>query len=145
MGRLRKLFQPAPHLPELQDPVQIKKEYNYWRWRIFYSMFFGYAFYYLTRKSFVYAIPVISQDLGYDKAALGLISTVWALAYGMSKFFSGIVSDHSNARYFMSVGLILTGICNILFGLSSSLFLFALFGDSTAGSKGLAGPPVRAF
>lgn len=141
MSRLRTLFQPAPHVPELQDPVQIKKEYDYWRWRIFYSMFFGYAFYYLTRKSFVYAIPVLSQDLGYDKGELGLISTIWALAYGMSKFFSGILSDHSNARYFMSFGLIMTGICNILFGLSSSLWLFILFWGLNGWFQGFGWPP----
>lgn len=141
MGRLRTLFQPAPHLTEIQDPVQVKKEYDYWRWRVFYSMFFGYAFYYLTRKSFVYVMPVIIQDLGYDKATLGLISTVSAVAYGMSKFFSGILSDHSNARYFMSTGLILTGICNILFGLSSSLWMFALFWGLNGWFQGFGWPP----
>lgn len=104
-------------------------------------MFFGYALYYLTRKSFVYAIPVLSQDLGFDKGTLGLISSISALVYGMSKFFSGILSDHSNARYFMSVGLIMTGICNILFGMSSSLLFFAIFWGLNGWFQGFGWPP----
>ena len=141
MGRIRTLFQPAPHLPELQDPVQIKKEYTYWRWRIFYSMFFGYAFYYLTRKSFVFAVPFIMNDLGYNKGELGMVTTISALAYGMSKFFSGVLSDHSNARYFMSFGLIMTGICNILLGFSSALWLFILFWGLNGWFQGFGWPP----
>ena len=59
-------------------------------------------------------------------AELGILGTTLYITYGVSKFFSGILSDVSNPRYFMSVGLILTGICNILFGLSASLYTFVI-------------------
>lgn len=136
-----KLFHPAAPLPEIQDKERVKEEYTYWRWRIFYSMFFGYAFYYLTRKSFTFAMPILIQDLGFDKGQLGLLATIWALAYGLSKFVSGIAADHSNTRYFMSIGLILTGVCNILFGLSSSILLFALFWGLNGWFQGFGWPP----
>ena len=57
---------------------------------------------------------------------IGLLATLFYITYGLSKFFSGIVSDRSNARYFMGVGLIATGVVNILFGFSTSLWAFAL-------------------
>lgn len=135
------LFRPAPPQPEIQDPEQIKAAYGYWRWRIFYSMFLGYAFYYLTRSSLTFAMPALIDDLGYDRGQLGLLATIWALAYGLSKFVSGIAADRSNARYFMSVGLILTGIFNILFGLSSSIAAFALFWGLNGWFQGFGWPP----
>ena len=104
-------------------------------------MFFGYAFYYFTRKSFTFAMPSLIQDLGFDKGQLGLIATVWALSYGLSKFLSGIVADRSNARYFMSLGLIITGVCNICFGFSSNIVLFALFWGLNGWFQGWGWPP----
>lgn len=140
MGSMFKLFQPAPALPEIQDKETVNTEYVYWRWRIFYSMFFGYVFYYFTRKSFTFAMPSLITDMGYTKGQLGMLASIWALSYGLSKFVSGIAADRSNARYLMSVGLILTGICNILFGLSSSIVLFALFWGLNGWFQGFGWP-----
>lgn len=124
---LKSKLDPAPHSTPLEDSESIKKTYAHWRVRIFYSMFVGYALYYFTRKSFTFVMPALMRDLGFDKGQLGLLSTVLAISYGISKFASGIMADRSNARYFMAFGLILTGVFNIFFGLSSSLFFLALF------------------
>lgn len=94
---------------------------------MFYSMLLGYAMFYFTRKSLTYAMPGLIADLGFDKSQLGILGSVLAMAYGMSKFVSGILADRANPRYFMALGLFLTGLCNIFFGMSSSLYLFILF------------------
>lgn len=140
MSFLLDIFKPAPHQDEKSDPEVVKKDYRYWRFRIFYSMFFGYAFYYLTRKSFTFAMPALMADLGLTKGDLGILSSMWAIAYGCSKFASGIVGDRSNPRYFMSVGLIITGFCNIFFGLTSSLLFFALFWGLNGWFQGFGWP-----
>ena len=103
-------------------------------------MFIGYAFYYFTRRSFTFAMPTLMQDLGLDKGQLGILSSILFATYGISKFANGVVGDRSNPRYFMSIGLILTGICNILFGLSSSLFLFAIFWGLNGWFQGFGWP-----
>ncbi|XPE40443.1 MFS transporter [Shigella flexneri] len=54
------------------------------------------------------------------------MATLFYITYGLSKFVSGIVSDRSDARYFMGIGLIATGVVNILFGFSTSLWAFAV-------------------
>lgn len=90
-------------------------------------MYVGYALYYFTRKSFMAAMPSMQVELGLDKVQLGLMGTILSLTYGASKFLSGILGDRSNPRYFMSIGLILTGIFNVLFGVSSIWWAFALF------------------
>jgi len=125
MGILN-IFDPAPHIRPIQDSEEVKSQYGHWRFRIFYSMFLGYAFYYITRGCLAAAIPSITQDLGFTKTDFGWIGTLWAVTYGCSKFVSGVIGDRSNARFFMTIGLLLTGICNILFAFFSSLPMFAL-------------------
>jgi len=81
-------------------------------------------------------------DLGISKTELGFLGSVLYVTYGASKFLSGIMGDRSNPRYFMSIGLILTGIFNILFGLSSSIFFFALFWGLNGWFQGWGWPPI---
>lgn len=134
------IFKPADHIEELQDPSEVKKNYNYWRIRVFYSMFVGYAFYYFTRKSFTFAMPTLIRDLGLDKSELGILGSVMAITYGLSKFINGILGDRSNPRYFMAIGLILTGVFNVFFGCSSTLLLFALFWGLNGWFQGFGWP-----
>lgn len=134
-------LKPAEHIEEIEDPKRIKKEYRYWRFRIFYAMFTGYIFYYFTRKSFTFAMPALMSDLGFDKAQLGILGSMLYITYGLSKFASGVMSDQSNPRYFMAIGLIITGLTNIFFGLSSSLILFALFWGMNGWFQGWGWPP----
>jgi OPA family sugar phosphate sensor protein UhpC-like MFS transporter len=81
------------------------------------------------------------QDLGYDKGQLGLLASILALSYGISKFISGVLGDKTNPRYLMGLGLIATGVCNIIFGLSSSLYFFALFWGLNGWFQGCGWPP----
>jgi len=86
-------------------------------------------------------MPSLIADLGFDKAELGILATILSLSYGLSKFVSGILQDRSNARYFMAFGLIITGLTNILFGLSSSLLFFAIFWGLNGWFQGFGWPP----
>ncbi len=141
MNFLTRLLKPAPHAEAIQDPDQVKKQYKYWRFRIFYSMYVGYAFYYFTRKSFTFAMPSMMQELGFDKSELGILGSILSITYGISKFASGIFGDRSNPRYFMALGLILTALFNILFGLSSTIVFFAIFWGLNGWFQGMGWPP----
>lgn len=136
-----KFFQPPKHIKEIEDQEVVKKKYKYWRIRIFYSMFIGYIFYYFTRKSFTFAMPTLIADLGFDKAQLGIIGSTLYFSYGISKFISGVMSDQSNPRYFMAIGLMITGLTNIFFGMSSSIVLFALWWGLNGWFQGWGWPP----
>lgn len=141
MTFLTDFLKPAPHIQEIQDKEEVKKNYRYWRFRIFYSMFIGYVFFYFTRKSFTFAMPSLMSELGYDKSQLGILASIMAITYGISKFANGIISDRSNARYFMAVALMMTGVLNIFFGLSSSLVAFAIFWGLNGWFQGGGWPP----
>ncbi len=145
MLNLKQYIDPAPPIEEIQDEKVVKTKYNYWRFRILYATFIGYAFYYFTRKSFTFAMPGMIEELGFDKGQLGLLSTIFSLTYGMSKFAAGIMSDRSSPRYFMGFGLIMTGIINIFFGMSSSLFMFAMLWGFNGLFQAFGWPPCARF
>lgn len=140
---LLRFFRPAAHLSEIQDKQQVNALYKHWRLRTFAGMYMGYVFYYFTRKSCTFAIPLLMTDpsLNLSIGQLGILGSVLSITYGLSKFFSGVMADKSNPRYFMAIGLMLTGLCNIAFGLSSSVSLFVLFWGLNGWFQGWGWPP----
>lgn len=132
-----------PELPqgEIESADEIKAKYKYWRIRIFYSIYVGYALFYFTRKSFTFSMPALINDLGFDKADLGFLGTLLAVTYAISKFVSGMISDKSSLRILMGVGLILTGVLTIFVGLSSSVLFFAIFLGLNGFFQGWGSPP----
>lgn len=124
------------------SPLESTKPHSYWRTRIFSGMYAGYVTYYLTRKSFTFAMPSMIEDLGYSKADLGFLASGLYLSYGASKFFSGILSDRVSSRLLMSTGLVCTGIANILFGLSSNLTSLAILWSLNGFFQGFGFPPI---
>lgn len=132
-----------PELPEntIENTDEIKAKYRYWRMRIFYSIYIGYAMFYFTRKSFTFSMPALMNDLGFDKADLGFLGTLLAVTYALSKFLSGVISDKSSLRVLMGAGLVLTGIFNLCVGFSSSILLFAIFLGLNGLFQGWGSPP----
>lgn len=120
---MHNFFKSTPEFDGQFSTKKIDKMYRYWRWNIMLNIYIGYAAFYLTRKSFNYAMPDMITDLGFDKSDIGVLTTSFYITYGVSKFISGFFSDQSNPRFFMGLGLIATGIINILFGLASSLII----------------------
>ena len=132
-----------PDLPQetIENSEEIKAKYRYWRIRIFYSIYTGYAMFYFTRKSFTFSMPALMTDLGFDKADLGFLGTLLAVTYAISKFLSGVISDKSSLRVLMGAGLVLTGIFNLCVGFSSSILLFAIFLGLNGLFQGWGSPP----
>ncbi len=109
-------FLKPPVSGETLAEQQVKQSYTRLRWQVFIGIFVGYAGYYLVRKNFTLAMPHLIAE-GYSKADLGLALSGVAIAYGLSKFFMGSVSDRSNARIFMSLGLLVSALIMIFMGL----------------------------
>lgn len=119
MARLFPFLRPAPRIPRLPDE-EVARLYPRMRWRILESTFIGYATFYFVRNN----LPVVSKEMGqalsYSKDQIGNLIALTAIAYGIGKFVMGTWSDRSNPRYFMPLGLLLTAMCNFLFGALSS-------------------------
>jgi len=109
------IFKPAAH-KELIAEDKIDASYKSLRFKVFVGIFLGYAGYYLVRKVFSLAMPDLI-NLGYSKTELGFALSGVSIAYGLSKFIMGNVSDRSNARYFLTTGLVLSALTMILMGI----------------------------
>jgi OPA family glycerol-3-phosphate transporter-like MFS transporter len=109
------IFKPAVHLPRLHDE-RIDQEYKKLRWQVFLGIFIGYAGYYLVRKNFSLAMPFLIEEQGFTKGQLGIALSAVSIAYGLSKFLMGSISDRSNPRYFLPAGLLISAIVMFIFG-----------------------------
>jgi Sugar phosphate permease len=127
--------------PQVTDQRQIDASYKYWRIQLMCTMYIGYAAFYFTRKSFNFIMPAMLSDLGLTMSDVGILGTLFYITYGCSKFISGMISDRSNPRYFMGLGLIMTGVLNIFFGLSSSLLMLGTLWILNAFFQGWGWPP----
>lgn len=138
---VRRFFAPPPPTPRL--PVDVaNRVYPSYRWRALEATFIGYALYYIVRGNTVGVVTgEMRSSLGYTREMIGNISAVTALTYGLSKFLMGSVSDRSDPRRFMSIGLLLTALCNFAFGASTNynvhLWLWGLNGFF----QGMGWPP----
>ncbi|MHC4489730.1 MAG: MFS transporter, partial [Planctomycetota bacterium] len=110
-----KALRPAETL--IADEKEIRSTYRYWRIRTLYSCFFGYAVFYFCRVNLPMAIPLMQEELGYSKTALGTIASALFIMYGIGKFINGIMADRANPRYFMAFGLLLSATVNLTFGI----------------------------
>lgn len=98
-------------------------EYERHRRQVFLAIFVGYAGYYLVRKNFALAIPDILKEYPqYTKEALGGVMSALSIAYGFSKFLMGAVSDRSNPRWFLPLGLFLSCLILFIFGFSKAVY-----------------------
>ncbi|WP_221036424.1 glycerol-3-phosphate transporter [Borrelia miyamotoi] len=126
MKKLFNFLKPAPHIKRVHKEIE-DSLYKNLRLQIFISIFIGYAGFYLTRKIFAFTIPELEKE-GFSKSQLGIILSGVSIAYGFSKFIMGNVSDRSNPRYFLTLGLVLTAIITTIFG----LFPWKLIDTTTA-------------
>ncbi|KAK3531318.1 hypothetical protein QTP70_016285 [Hemibagrus guttatus] len=99
--------------------------YGYYRTTIFLAMFVGYTLYCFNRKTFSFVMPSVMQEIKLDKDDLGLITSSQSLAYAISKFISGVLSDQISARWLFSIGLFMVGGINVLFSQSSTVAVFS--------------------
>ena len=124
----------------------VAREYRRHRRSVFAGIFAGYAAYYLVRNNLALAIPdILAEHPEYSKADLGWALSGLSIAYGISKFLMGSVSDRSNPKYFLPVGLLLS--CAIIFAsgifkaIYASLALVVVLQIMNGWVQGMGWPP----
>jgi OPA family glycerol-3-phosphate transporter-like MFS transporter len=141
IGLLKPAAFAAPLPADRVDPT-----YRRLRRQVFVGIFVGYAGYYLVRNNLALAIPdLLREHPAYSKAGLGAALTGLSIAYGLSKFLMGSVSDRSNPKYFLPLGLLLSSAIMAAFGLvplaSASLFAIGLVMVLNGWVQGMGWPP----
>jgi OPA family glycerol-3-phosphate transporter-like MFS transporter len=139
------ILKPAPAAPGV-PAERVDHVYRVQRWRVFSGIFAGYAAYYLVRNNLALAIPdILTEYPQHSKAELGTAMTGLSIAYGVSKFLMGSVSDRSNPKYFLPLGLLLS--CAIMMttglvkGIAGSLWLLIVLMTANGWVQGMGWPP----
>ena len=83
-----------------------------------------------NQKKLLTCYSYLIDQYGYTKADLGKVSLALSLAYG-SVIYYGNVSDRSNPKYFITIGLVASAAVSLIFGLvpavlSSLTFMIVL-------------------
>ena len=86
------------------------------RLAIFTFTVLAYSSYYLVRNSIYYTAPamVAAPDLNIDITSIGVISSVFPLTYGCSKFVSGVVGDVLSPRAMLGATVLETTVGYVL-------------------------------
>ena len=140
LSSIRKFFAAAPHIERLPDE-EVKRLYPKFRWQILESTFIGYGVFYLVRNNLSVVAKEIEGAFHYDHSMIGSILAVTAITYGLGKFLMGSVSDRSNPRKFMAFGLLLTAICNFIFGSVGNYHLHLVLWAMNGFFQGMGWPP----
>ena len=105
---MRSFLAPPPH-KEIMTGPEVDSIYKKKRLQVFLGIFIGYAGFYIVRKNFSMAIPGL-EALGFTTQELAVVLSMNAIAYGFSKFLMASVSDRSDARKFLPLGLIMAAL-----------------------------------
>ncbi|MEZ4815727.1 MAG: phosphoglycerate transporter protein PgtP [Bdellovibrionota bacterium] len=137
-------LKPAPAIAPLPVDKQAA-EYKRLKWQVFAGIFIGYAAFYLVRKNLSLALPdILAEYPQYSKAQIGGALTALSLSYGISKFLMGSVSDRSNPKYFLPLGLLLSCLCTFAMGIKSiytSLSIVFVLQALNGWVQGMGWPP----
>lgn len=133
-------LKPAPAIERLPANM-IDKLYKILRLRVLLGISVGYAAYYLVRSNFTLSSTYLMKEYGFTTTDIGLLGSVVAIVYGLSKFFMGNLSDKAYAQRFIAVGLFISAIINICFGFASSFGMILTLLVLNNVFQGMGAPP----
>ena len=103
-----------------------------------------YCFHYCTRLNLGNASAVMLKELNWTTADIGILTSTLFWTYGLGQLVNGRLSEIVGPYRFVILGVLLSALTNIVFGLQSSLVVMAIvwglngFFQSMAWTPGLA-------
>lgn len=91
-----------------------------YRWIILIAGMLAYTSSYFARMNYTGIAKFVSQDLGLDKASLGVMGSMFFYAYALAQMPWGVASDRFGSRKAVSIGLFATALTIWGFSTSSS-------------------------
>lgn len=108
----------------ITDSNEVQKKYSRLRWQVFLSATIGYGLYYVCRLSLnVIKKPIVDAGV-LSEGELGMIGSGLFITYAVGKLCNGFLADRSNIRRFMSIGLLVTALINLILGFTTSFGFF---------------------
>lgn len=109
-------------MPEFEQKLYYKKL----KWQVFISATLGYGLYYVCRLSLnVVKKPIVDAGI-LTESELGIIGSALFFSYAIGKLTNGFLADHSNIRRFMSIGLLISALANLIMGFTGVFWFFVI-------------------
>jgi len=105
----------------------LSHEQRHWQIKILVATYIGYAGYYLTRKVFTIAKSTFVNELGWSYEQTSYVWMTFLITYMLGQFISSFVGRKYGSRFLLLVGLMITILCNVAFGISNSFATFMVF------------------
>jgi OPA family glycerol-3-phosphate transporter-like MFS transporter len=95
--------------------------------QVFWLLWSAYAGYYLCRVNFAVAQPAILKEFpDWTAAQIGTIPSTYAAVYAVGQVVNGTLGQRYGARRLMTLALIMAGLTNLLFAMTSSFDVMRL-------------------
>ena len=122
-GGILKFFAAGAATAPLQDPQQVDALYKRHRFRVMLAITLGYGLIYTCRLALgVVKKPLIDAGI-FSPTDLGLIGSALFYTYAIGKLTNGFLADHANIRRFLGVAFLMTAVCNLAMGFTTTLWI----------------------
>lgn len=115
MGLLS-FYRSTPAAGQVTDRAEIERRYRRTRVTAFWSIVFGYSFFYVCRLSFSVAKKPMLEDGVLDVEQMGNVGLALFFTYAFGKLINGFLTDWTHAGRMMATGLLGSSMLVILFG-----------------------------
>lgn len=124
--KLFSFFLTGPSTQPLTDKNLIRKKYERARWSVFLSITLGYGLFYVGRLTLgVAKKPLIDAEI-MNAYQLGLMGSAFYITYAVGKFLNGFLADRMNIKRFMSLGLMMLALVNLVLGFTTYFGIFVV-------------------
>ena len=124
---LLSFFKTRPDRPVFSEaPTAVRRAYETRRWSVFLSVLFGYGLFYTSRMNFSVAKKAMLEEGVMSATQMGLVGSALLFVYSAGKFTNGFLADRCNIARFMSTGLLLSGVANLMLGFNPVFTVFLL-------------------
>jgi OPA family sugar phosphate sensor protein UhpC-like MFS transporter len=121
-----KFFAAGADAAPITDTQEVDRLYRRNRFRVMVAITLGYGLIYTCRLALgVVKKPLIDSGI-FTPAELGLIGSALFYTYALGKLGNGFLADHSNVRRFLAVSFLLTALCNVAMGFSTTVLAAAM-------------------
>lgn len=108
--------------------------------------YLAYTSIYAARLNFSVAATLLQEQNILNKAQIGIIGSVFSLVYALAKVPNGYIGDHFSTKKVIIIGLLITGVSNLMIGLFPCFVsIMILWGLNAYGQSMLWGPLLRTF
>lgn len=100
---------------------------------------------YVARNVLGAVSPQMIEQGFFDTEGIGTLSSVYFITYAVGQLINGAVGDRIKAKYMISFGLILAGVCNYLFSVvpSEGMLPYVIYGLTGFGLSMIYAPMTK--